>query len=139
LEGRATDSAGEGQAEPRSEQLGRREYDINLGENDVLPEFTSALTGKQAGDPVSFSIDYPEDYAHKSVAGQHVEYTGEDIAVRKKQLPEVDDEFAASAGDEFKSVDDLKAHIRQDLERHAADRTAAELQEAARDRLLDQN
>jgi trigger factor len=121
------------------DQLSRREYDINLGGEGVLAEFTSALTGKQVGDTASFSVDYPEDYSSKSLAGRHVEYTGELIAVRRKQLPALDDEFASITNDEFKTLDDLKAHIRSDLERHSAERTAGELQSAARDQLLDRN
>src|SRR5262245_46920648 len=139
LEGRVADSTDNAESETVSEHVSRREYEINLGGEGVLAEFNSAFTGKQAGDSVSFSVDYSEDYSHKSLAGRHLDYTGEVIAVRKKQLPELDDDFAASAGDEFKTVDELKAHIRQDLERHAAERTSAELQEAARDHLLDQN
>src|SRR5262249_48931241 len=69
LEGRVADAAGEGEAEPRPEQLSRREYDINLGGDGVFAEFTGALTGKQAGDSASFSVDYPEDFSQKSLAG----------------------------------------------------------------------
>src|SRR5262249_10507156 len=134
-----TEGDSPGQAEAKSEQLSRREYDVNLGGEGVLTEFTSALTGKAAGDTTNFSVEYPADHTTNSIAGRHVDYTGEVIAVRRKQLPELDDEFAASVGDEFKTVDHLKAHIRQDLEKHATQRTTMELQQAARDLLLDTN
>jgi trigger factor len=134
----AAEGESEAEAEARSDQLKRREYDINLGGDGVLPEFTSALTGKRVGDAASFSVDYPEDYSSKTLAGRHVDYSAEVVAVKRKQLPEVDDEFAASAGD-YTSVDQLKAHISEDLERHAADRSASELREQSRDRLLELN
>jgi trigger factor len=141
MEGLLAPAAADAEAEDRGvpDQLSRREYDINLGGEGVLSEFNSALAGKQAGDTASFSVDYPEDYASKSLAGRHVDYTGEVVAVRRKQLPALDDEFASSTNDEFKTLDDLKAHIRSDLERHSAERTAGELQSAARDQLLDSN
>ena len=141
MEGRPAPADGESEsaAGATSEQFSRREYDISLGGPGVLPEFTSALTGKQAGDTATFTVDYPEDHSPKSLAGRHVEYSAEVVAVRSKQLPELDDEFAASVSEEFKTVEDLKTHIRQDLEGHAAERTKTELQEAAKDQLLDRN
>jgi trigger factor len=140
MEGRLAPADGESpaEAEPKSNQVKRREYDINLGGDGVLPEFTAALTAKRTGDSASFAVDYPEDYSSESLAGRHVDYTAEIVAVRKKQLPELDDEFAVSVGD-FKTVDDLKVHINEDLDRHAADRSTSELQEQSRERLLDLN
>jgi trigger factor len=141
MEGRVapTDGDSPAAAQTTSEQVSRREYDLDLGGEGVLPEFTSALTGKQAGDTASFSVDYPDEHPSKSLAGRRVDYTGEVVAVRRKQLPDLDDEFAASVGDEFKSADELKAHIRKDLESHAADRSTSELQDAAREQLLERN
>src|SRR5215470_10918813 len=83
------------------EPLKRREYDIDLGGEGVLPEFTNGLSGKRTGDTVSFAVDYPEDFSSKSLASRRVDYEGEVIAVRKKQLPELDDEFASGTNDEF--------------------------------------
>ena len=141
MEGHVAPAEGETEAATTStpEQLRRREYDVNLGGEGVLTEFTSGLSGKRTGDTVSFAVDYPDDYSSKSIAGRRVDYEGEVIAVRRKQLPELDDDFASSTNDEFKTLDDLKAHVKADLERHAAERTAAELQTTARDSLLDRN
>jgi trigger factor len=141
MEGHVAPAEGETEAATSStpEQLRRREYDVNLGGEGVLTEFTSGLSGKRAGDTVSFAVDYPDDYSAKSIAGSRVDYEGEVIAVRRKQLPELDDDFASSTNDEFKTLDDLKAHVRADLERHASKRTESELQTTTRDSLLDRN
>jgi trigger factor len=141
MSGRVAPAEGEAEAAAGStqEHLSRREYDIDLDGEGVLPEFSSAFTGKRAGDTASFSVDYPGDYSSKSLAGRHVDYEGEIIAVRKKQLPDLDDEFASGTNDEFKTMDDLKAHIRADLEGQAGERSTGELQSAARDELLDRN
>ena len=141
MEGQVASAGGETLASggSTSDQLSRREYDVDLSGEGVLSEFTSGLSDKRPGDTVSFAVEYPDDYSSKSLAGRHVDYTGEVVAVRRKQLPELDDEFAAGTNDEFKTLDDLKAHIKADLAGHAEERSATELQSAARDELLDRN
>jgi trigger factor len=50
------------------------------------------------------------------LAGKTVEYTADVTAVRRKALPELDDEWAKSLGDEFESVEALRTRVREDLE-----------------------
>ena len=85
----------------------------------VQQEFTDNLTGVKADDEKTFVVDYPEDFSSKGLAGKKVEYTAKVSAVRVKELPELDDEWARSLGDEFDSVETLRAKIREDLEKRA--------------------
>ncbi len=61
-------------------------------------------------------MDYPADFTSKGLAGKQVEYTVKVSAVRIKELPEFDDEWAQSLGEEVESLGDLRAKVRSDLE-----------------------
>ena len=61
------------------------------------------------------------------------------VAVRIKELPEADDEFAHSVSEEFKTIDELRVDIRSKLEKEAAQKSEAELQSATMEKLVDRN
>jgi trigger factor len=65
-------------------------------------------------------VEYPDDHTTPGLAGKKIEYITDVTAVRRKELPEVDDEWAQSLGGEVESVDALKAKIREDLESRSA-------------------
>ncbi len=97
-----------------------------------MEEFTQNLTGVKPEETRSFTVEYPADYNAQALAGKKISYVAEVTAVRRKELPELDDEWAKSLGGEFDSVDALKAKVREDLEARAA----AESDSMLRDDLL---
>ena len=102
--------------EPDEEELKVDDIEVELGGRNVQPEFTENLTGVKPDDTRTFTVDYPADFSTTSLAGKKVEYVMEVTAVRRRELPEIDDEWAKSVGEEFESLDALKAKIREDLE-----------------------
>ena len=93
--------------------------DVVLGGEGVVSEFTENLTGVQVDDVKTFRVKYPEDFSSQGLAGKEIEYTATVTAVRRKELPELDDEWARSLGEEFESLADLRAKLRQDMELRA--------------------
>jgi trigger factor len=91
---------------------------VDLGAPANPPGFDEALTGLQTGESKTFEITYPESYTIKELAGTTVRYDVEIKSIRKRQVPELDDEFARDLG-EFDSLDALRARVRSDLERDA--------------------
>jgi trigger factor len=103
-----------------------RHADVNveLGAAANPPGFDDHLLGLELGAARQFTIHYPQDYAVTELAGTDVQYGVTVKAVKRRRLPELDDEFAKDLG-EFATVDALRARVRQDLEheaQHAADR-----------------
>src|SRR5258705_5644979 len=96
------------------------DVDVALGGEGVQKEFTDNLLGVRPEEERTFEVDYPEDFTAKGLAGRKVEYTAQVTAVRKKELPDVDDEWARSLGEEFESVITLREKIREDLEKRSA-------------------
>jgi len=108
------------EGETPAEDINVADVDVNLGGQGVQQEFTDNLLGLKADDQKTFTVSYPEDFTSKGLAGKRVEYEAKVTAVRRKELPELDDEWARSLGEEFESIETLKAKVREDLERRAA-------------------
>ncbi|HSB08191.1 MAG TPA: trigger factor [Blastocatellia bacterium] len=125
--------------EQAAEEIKQDDLAVELGAAGVLKEFSDALTGAQPGDKKEFTVTYPADHKPEKYAGRRVNYSAEVTAVRTKELPEVDDEFARSINEEFKTADELRANIRSKLEQQAAQRTDAEFNNAVIEQLIDRN
>jgi trigger factor len=97
---------------------------IELGAKANPPGFDDQLLGLETGATKSFTIHYPADYPIGELANTDVSYTVAVKGIKRRVLPELDDEFAKDLG-EFDTLDALRARVRADLEdeaRHAADR-----------------
>jgi trigger factor len=105
---------------PEGEDIQVKDVDVRLGGEGVQQEFTENLLGAKADEQRSFVVDYPEDFSSPGLAGKKIEYLATVTAVRIKELPEIDDEWAKSLGDEFDSVAALRAGISEDLKKRAA-------------------
>jgi trigger factor len=126
-------------AEAPVEDIKQEDLEIELGAQGVLKEFTEELTGAWPGDQKTFSVEYPADYKPEKYANRRVDYEAEVTAVRVKEVPEVDDEFARSVSDEFKTADELRADVRSKLEKEAEQKTEAEFRSAVMEKLVDRN
>lgn len=102
--------------EPEAEDINVEEVDVELGGPGVQQEFTDNLIGARADETKTFTVNYPEDFTSKGLAGKEVEYTADVTAVRRKVLPEIDEDWIKSLGEEFESVEALRARVREDLE-----------------------
>ncbi len=102
--------------EPEAEEIKVDDVEVVLGGPGVMQEFTDNLTGARPDESRTFTVDYPENYNSKPLAGKKVEYVAEVTALRRKELPEVDDEWVRSLGGDFDSVAALRTKVREDLE-----------------------
>jgi trigger factor len=121
------------------EDIKADDVEVVLGGEGVQQEFTDNLIGVRADEQKTFLVDYPEDFSSKGLAGKKVEYAAQVTAVRRKELPEVDDEWAKSLGDEFDSVETLRTKIREDLERRATAESDQRLRSEVMRKLLEAN
>jgi len=93
---------------------------LELGAAVNPPGFDAHLIGMQPGDRKTFTIHFPEDYGVKEMANTDVTYTVTLKEIRKRVVPELDDEFAKDLG-EFDSLPALRDRVRQDLQAEAND------------------
>ena len=104
---------------PEEEDIKVDDVEVVLGGPGVQQEFTDNLLGVRPDDKKSFTVEYPADFSSQGLAGKKLAYEADVTAVRRKELPEADDEWAKSLGDEFDSVATLRSKIRQDYELRA--------------------
>ena len=107
--------------DPEAEPINVEDVDVVLGGQGVVAEITDNLLDAKADDEKTFPVSYPADFSSKGLAGKNLEYTVKLSAVRIKELPELDDEWAQSLGDEVGSLTELRTKIREDLEAQARD------------------
>ena len=87
---------------------------IHVGDERTQQDFSQALLGMEAGEEKTFVVDYPQDYPEEKLAGRRVRFNLQLNAIKVKDLPELNDDFARDLGD-FDDLDQLKEQIRQRL------------------------
>ena len=123
--------------EPEEEEVKVDDVEVVLGGPGVMEEFTENLTGVKPDDSRTFTVQYPDDYNSTGLAGKKVQYVAEVTAVRQKELPELDDEWAKSLGDEFDSAEALKTKVREDLEARSTAESDRQLRDDVIRKLID--
>ena len=87
---------------------------LEIGGADTFPAFTENLRGVSPGEEREFEVTYPEDYGAKRLAGKTVKFHATLQGIRRKELPEVNDEFAQDLGD-YRNVGELREAIRKNI------------------------
>jgi len=90
------------------------EMQLEIGGADTLEAFTENLHGLTPGDEKEFEVTYPEDFGSAKLAGKTVKFHATLKGIRKKELPELNDEFAQDLGD-YRTVDELREAVRKEL------------------------
>jgi trigger factor len=87
---------------------------VALGHEGYLPGFTEQLAGLQKGDTKRFTLQVPTEHPRKEMAGRSVEFRVTVKEVKKRRVPELNDEFAKSVGD-VETLSQLRDKVRQQL------------------------
>jgi trigger factor len=92
--------------------------EIYLGGEGVLEEFQKNLTGVRIGEMKNIQVKYPDDYYDPNLAGDEILFMAVTKEIKKKVLPELNDEFAARAS-KSKTLEELKESLKKNLEAQA--------------------
>jgi trigger factor len=87
---------------------------LEIGGEDTLAAFTENLTGAAPGDEREFDVTYPEDFGQAKLAGKTIRFRANVKAIRRKDLPELNDEFAQEVGD-YKNMEELREAVRASI------------------------
>ena len=123
--------------EPQEEEdLKSDDVQIEIGAKNLQPEFDENLRGVKAGDVREFRVEYPENFSAEGLAGKTLDFTATVVAVREKEAPELDDEFAKDFGD-YENLQQLRDRIRGNLTESAESRAESGLREEVAKRILE--
>lgn len=103
-----------------------KDFDLELGGNQFIPGFEENVVGMQIGQSKDISINFPEDYHVKELAGKPVTFKTTLKGLKKKSLPELNDEFVKGLGGEYTDLNALKTAIRTDFEKRESKRITEE-------------
>jgi len=104
---------------------------VEIGGKDTVEAFSAALRGAKAGQELKAEVIYPADYAEAKLAGKTVAYNVEVKAIKKRTLPELNDDFAKELG-AYESMDELENRMRE----HMANRKRRSVEGETKDRLF---
>ena len=96
-----------------AEKVSQDELMLKIGDDATMKEFSENLRGVSPDESREFEVTYPEDYDRKQLAGKTVRFKATLKAVRRKELPEVNDEFAKDLGD-YQTVFELREAVEKD-------------------------
>ncbi|MCK4635308.1 MAG: trigger factor [Candidatus Moranbacteria bacterium] len=91
------------------------DHSLVLGKGVFIPGFEEEVIGMKAGDERSFSLNFPEEYHAKHLAGKEATFDVVLKVVEERVTPEINDEFAKSLGDKFKTLEDFKKNLEEGM------------------------
>ena len=89
------------------------DHDLEIGSGSFIPGFEEQIVGHSVGDEFDINVTFPEEYAEE-LAGKDAVFKIRLNGIKKKELPDLDDEFAKDIS-EFDTLDELKADIRKTI------------------------
>lgn len=102
------------------------DYSLVIGSNTFIPGFEEQLIGKNKGEEVEVNVEFPAEYHAENLAGKPATFKVVVKNVQSKELPELNDEFAADTT-EFNTLEELKNDLKAKVEEEAKNRADAEM------------
>lgn len=110
--------------------------DLELGSGRMIPGFEEGLIGAKAGESPTLEVTFPEEYQAEHLAGKAAQFACKVHAIKQRQTPELDDEFAKDVGD-YETLAELKDKIRGDITSRRERERQTAIERSAMDSLLE--
>lgn len=105
-------------------------YELEIGSGSFIPGFEDQLIGVAAGEEKEVNVTFPEEYHAADLAGKPAMFKVKVNEIKKKELPELDDDFASEVS-EFDTLDEYKKNVREQMEKAAEEKAKDETEDAA--------
>lgn len=105
-------------------------HPLKLGSGSFIPGFEEQLIGVSAGESKDVEVTFPTEYHSADLAGAEAVFKCVVHEIKEEDLPELNDEFAKDVS-EFDTLDELKASIKERLEKEAASKAENQMKNAA--------
>ncbi len=101
--------------------------ELTLGSGKFIPGFEEQIVGHNVGEEFNINVTFPEEYGAENLAGKAVVFEIKLHAIKVRELPTIDDEFASDVS-EFDTLDAYKADVKKQLRKDAEDKARKELE-----------
>lgn len=105
-------------------------HELEIGSGAFIPGFEEQLVGMEIDGEKEIKVTFPKEYFSKDLAGKDATFKVKLHEIKKKELPELDDEFAKDVS-EFDTLDELKKSIKEKLTKNNEQRAKYETEDAA--------
>jgi len=105
-------------------------HELEIGSGKFIPGFEDQIVGMKIDEERDIKVTFPEEYPAKDLAGKESVFKIKLHEIKKKELPEINDEFAKDAS-EFETLADWKKSIKEKKEKENASRAKFEMEDAA--------
>lgn len=102
-----------------------KDYPLQIGSGQFIPGFEDQLIGTKVGEEKDVKVKFPADYHEKELAGKDAVFSCMINSIKIQELPELTDEFVKKSTS-YKSIDDLKKGLRDNMEKQAKARADEE-------------
>jgi len=92
-------------------------YSLEIGSGQFIPGFEEQLVGAKAGEEKDVNVTFPEEYHSAELAGKAATFKVKIHDIKRKEFPELDDEFAKDVNENVESLDELKKEISERLQK----------------------
>ena len=104
-------------------------HELEIGSNTFIPGFEDQIVGMKIDEEKDINVKFPDEYFSKDLAGKDATFKVKLHEIKKKELPELDDEFAKDVS-EFDTLKELKEDIKNKQQKQNDDRAKYETQNA---------
>lgn len=111
-------------------------FPLEIGSNTFIPGFEEQIVGKNIGEEFDVNVTFPEDYQEETLKGKPAVFKCKLHEIKSKEMPELNDDFVKDVS-EKDTVDELKADIREKLEKKNAEESENEADSALMDAMLE--
>jgi trigger factor len=125
-------------AVPGEEETSGQDASVEVGTGRLLPGLENGLIGMSLGETRDITVTMPEDTPNKELVGKEGVFTVTLKEMKKKELPELDDDFAQQFGD-FETLADMRVKLADMREQQENDRIKADLKTRVIDALIEKN
>ena len=128
----------EGEEEREIEGGSATNFQVELVEGKLIPGMVEGVFGMQPEETKEVSVTFPEDYPKEELAGKPAVFSITLKELKTKDLPDLDDDFAAD-NSEFETLEELKQSLTEQFQEKAANETKSSINEAITTALVDQS
>ena len=104
-----------------------KDFMIHVGDKNFYPEIESGIKGLKKAEEKEIKVDFPEDFRDERLANKSVTFHISVEDIKKKDLPDLNDDFAKSLDKEFKSLADLRERVKKEITLQEEKRIDSEL------------